>query len=72
MVKKSVTILGSTGSIGKSSLDLIRSSNKFDLFAITANQNIELLIKQCIEFNPRIAVIADENLADTCYQSLKL
>jgi len=71
MVKKSITILGSTGSIGKSSLDLIRSSNKFDLFAITANQNIELLIKQCIEFNPRIAVIADENLADTCYESLK-
>ena len=71
MVKKSVTILGSTGSIGRSSLDLIRSSNKFDLFAITAFQNIELLIKQCIEFNPRFAVIADENLADTCYESLE-
>ena len=71
MIKKSITILGSTGTIGRSSLDLIRSSNKFDLFAITANQNIELLIKQCIEFNPRIAVIADENLADTCYESLK-
>ena len=71
MVKKSVTILGSTGSIGRSSLDLIRSSDEFDLFAITANQNIELLIKQCIELNPRVAVIADENLADTCYESLK-
>ena len=71
MAKKSVTILGSTGSIGRSSLDLIRSSDEFDLFAITANQNIELLIKQCTEFNPRVAVIADENLADTCYESLK-
>ena len=71
MAKKSVTILGSTGSIGRSSLELIRSSNKFDLFAITANQNTELLIQQCIEFNPRIAVIADENLADSCYEALK-
>ena len=71
MAKKSVTILGSTGSVGQSSLDLMRSSNKFDLFAITANQNEELLIKQCREFNPRIAVIGDENLADSCYTSLK-
>ena len=71
MAKKSVTILGSTGSVGRSSLDLMRSSNEFDLFAITANQNEELLIKQCREFNPRIAVIGDENLADSCYASLK-
>ena len=71
MTKKSVTILGSTGSVGRSSLDLMRSSNEFDLFAITANQNEELLIKQCREFNPRIAVIGDENLADSCYESLK-
>ncbi len=71
MAKKSVTILGSTGSVGRSSLDLMRSSNEFDLFAITANQNEELLIKQCREFNPRIAVIGDENLADSCYESLR-
>ena len=71
MTKESVTILGSTGSIGRSSLDLMSSSNKFDLFAITANKNTKLLLKQCIEFNPRIAVIADENLADSCYESLK-
>ena len=60
MTKESVTILGSTGSIGRSSLDLMSSSNKFDLFALTANKNIELLLKQCIDFNPRIAVVADE------------
>ena len=50
MAKKSVTILGSTGSVGRSSLDLMRSSNEFDLFAITANQNEELLKKALDSF----------------------
>ena len=70
MAKKSVTILGSTGSVGRSSLDLMRSSNEFDLFAITANQN-EDSYKTVQGVQPRIAVIGDENLADSCYGSLR-
>ena len=71
MIKQSVTILGSTGSVGRSSLDLMRSTKRFELFAITANKNIHLLMKQCEEFNPSVAVVADESLADSCYKLLR-
>ena len=71
MIKQSVTILGSTGSVGRSSLDLMRSTDKFELFAISANRNINLLLEQCEEFNPHLAVVADESLADSCYERLR-
>ena len=71
MIKQSVAILGSTGSVGRSSLDLMRSTDQFELFAITANRNINLLLEQCEEFNPHLAVVADESLADSCYELLR-
>ncbi len=55
-----ITILGSTGSIGLSTLDVIRlQSDRFAVFALTANTNDELLAAQVIEFKPRYAVMRD-------------
>jgi 1-deoxy-D-xylulose-5-phosphate reductoisomerase len=51
---KIVSILGSTGSIGINTLNVIRlNKNLFDIFGLSCNKNIELLIKQALEFNPR-------------------
>lgn len=59
--RRSVTILGSTGSVGCSTLDLIsRNREKFDLVALTAHRNVAALVAQAREFRPRLAVIADE------------
>jgi len=56
-----ITVLGSTGSIGKSTLDVVaRHSDKYQIYALTANQQDELLFEQCCRFNPRYAVMLDE------------
>jgi len=60
--KKQIAILGSTGSIGTQALDVIREHrDEFDVYALTANNNAELLIRQAKEFQPEIVVIANEN-----------
>jgi len=59
--KKQIAILGSTGSIGTQALDVIRRhSNLFEVYALTANRNVELLIEQAMEFLPEMVVIADK------------
>lgn len=56
-----ITVLGSTGSIGKSTLDVVaRHSDKYQIYALTANQQDELLFEQCCRVNPRYAVMLDE------------
>ena len=62
---QSVTILGSTGSIGQNTLDVIaRHPDRFRIEALTAHKNVALLYRQCVQFNPRFAVISDATLAD--------
>jgi 1-deoxy-D-xylulose-5-phosphate reductoisomerase len=57
---RSVTVLGSTGSIGCNTLDLIgRAPERFRVEALTGNANVELLIEQAKQFRPRLAVIGD-------------
>lgn len=59
--QRNICILGSTGSIGTQTLDIIRQNpQQFKAFAITAGRNYELLIQQALEFRPRYAVIAEE------------
>lgn len=58
--KTKITILGATGSIGASTLDVIRESDQFEVYAMTAFSDIEKLAKLCNEFNPRYAVVADD------------
>ncbi|MGB7298327.1 MAG: 1-deoxy-D-xylulose-5-phosphate reductoisomerase [Burkholderiaceae bacterium] len=56
-----VTVLGATGSIGQSTLDVIaRHRDRFDLFALTGHARIELLAEQCLKYQPRFAVVANE------------
>ena len=61
-MKKNIAILGSTGSIGVQSLEVIRSHPKnFSVEVLTANNNSKLLIKQATEFVPNIVVIKNKS-----------
>ena len=58
---KQIAILGSTGSIGTQTLDVVRQHPKeFSIYALSAHRSIDLLIKQALEFNPAVVCIADE------------
>jgi 1-deoxy-D-xylulose-5-phosphate reductoisomerase len=58
--RKRVTILGSTGSVGCNTVDIVRRRPEaFEIAALTANTNVELLIRQALELRPKLAVIAD-------------
>lgn len=60
--KKKIAILGSTGSIGTQSLEVIESyPDKFEVSVLTAHSNADLLIEQALKFKPNTVVIGDEN-----------
>ena len=64
MIMKQITILGATGSIGISTLDVIdRHSRAYNIFALTGNKKIPLLAEQCAKFNPKYAVVMDAEAA---------
>lgn len=68
---KGICILGSTGSIGVSTLDVIaRHGNLYRAVALTANHNIDLLYDQCRAHNPDYAVVIDESKAQLLQQRL--
>jgi 1-deoxy-D-xylulose-5-phosphate reductoisomerase len=57
---QSVLILGSTGSVGKSTLDVVAlHPDKFSIYALTANKNVEAMLAQCQAFKPRYALLTD-------------
>ncbi len=65
-MKQRVTILGATGSIGRNTLDVIaRHPDRFEVFALTASTQVDLLISQCKQFLPRFAVMVDPGRART-------
>ena len=67
-VQRSVTVLGSTGSVGRNTLDLIaRDPDRFKVEALTGNRNAKLLAEQARIFKPSQVVIGDESL----YEELK-
>lgn len=69
---KKVTILGSTGSIGVSTLDVIsRHSERFSVYALTANTQVEKLLVQCLEHQPAYAVMVDAVAAERLRDELK-
>jgi 1-deoxy-D-xylulose-5-phosphate reductoisomerase len=60
--KKHIALLGSTGSIGTQTLDVIReNTDLFGVFLLTANSNADLLIRQALEFTPEFVIICDKN-----------
>jgi len=71
-MKRRLAILGSTGSIGTQALDVVRRHpEQFEIYALTANRQVDLLISQAREFLPEIVVIADEAYYETLKESLK-
>ena len=63
-MRKNVSILGSTGSIGTQTLNIIRRyPEKFNVVGLTANSNVELLLKQAEEFKPQFIGITDVKVA---------
>jgi len=59
--KKNIAILGSTGSVGTQTLEVIRgNTDLFNVFLLTANSNADLLITQALEFKPAYVIICDE------------
>ena len=69
---KAITILGATGRIGLSTLDVIaRHPSRFKVFALTANHSVDKLLQQCLPFQPRYAVMADEASANQLAQQLR-
>ena len=63
---KELAILGSTGSIGTQTLDVVRAyPDRFRVYALCAHRNIDLLVQQAQEFHPEVVCIADESLYDS-------
>ncbi len=68
-----LTILGSTGSIGKSTLDVVaRHADDYQIIALTANQQDELLFEQCQIFKPRYAVLLDEAASERLKKRIQI
>ena len=67
-----ITILGSTGSIGVNTLDVIsQHSDKYQVIALTANKGVERLAEQCKQWHPTYAVMADADSAEQLRANLK-
>ncbi len=67
-----VTILGSTGSIGRSTLDVLaRHPDRFRVTALTANRDVERMAAQCQEWEPPVAVMADPDSATVLERTLR-
>ncbi len=72
MRKRNLAILGSTGSIGTQTLDVVsQHRDLFDIDLLTANNNAELLIKQAIEFEPNNVVICNKEKYNIVAEALK-
>ena len=66
MLRQNITVLGSTGSIGVSTLDVVaRHPDRYQIYALTANGQVEKLLQQCRQFSPRYAVLLDEAKAES-------
>ena len=72
MSVQSVAILGSTGSIGVSTLDVLaRHPGRFQVYALTAHTSVETLVQQCRQFQPRVAVVGNAAAAQQLQNGLR-
>jgi 1-deoxy-D-xylulose-5-phosphate reductoisomerase len=72
MAKRQIAILGSTGSIGTQALDVIRQHpEKLEVYALTANNQVERLMEQARQFRPEMVVIANESKYEQLKEGLK-
>ncbi|PTT17678.1 1-deoxy-D-xylulose-5-phosphate reductoisomerase [Acidovorax sp. HMWF029] len=71
-MKQKITVLGSTGSIGTSTLDVVaRHPDRFEVFALSAATQVDLLLAQCAQFRPRYAVMASAPHAQLLAEKIK-
>lgn len=69
---QAITVLGSTGSIGVSTLDVIaRHPDRYQVFALTAHSRVDELAEQCVRFHPKLAVVGTVQAAQALQQKLK-
>jgi 1-deoxy-D-xylulose-5-phosphate reductoisomerase len=69
---QNLTILGSTGSIGLSTLDVVRRRrNRYRIFALAAGWNVDALAAQIVEFRPRVVVVATEEVRANLVEKLE-
>ena len=69
---QNITILGSTGTIGKQTLDVIsRHSKLYKVYALAANSNVNALFEQCVQYKPKFAAMLSEKAAHELRQQLK-
>ena len=72
MKKQRLTVLGSTGSIGTSTLDVVaRHPDRFEVFALSAATQVDLMLSQCAQFKPRYAVMASPPHARLLAEKIK-
>lgn len=61
-MKQRIAVLGSTGSVGANTLDVIaRHPDRFEVFALSASSQVDLMLQQCLQFRPAFAVMAQED-----------
>jgi 1-deoxy-D-xylulose-5-phosphate reductoisomerase len=70
---QTITLLGATGSIGVSTLDVIaRHPERYSVFALTAHSQVDKLAAQCLQFNPQYAVVGDQQSATRLQTLLRI
>lgn len=71
-MKQRISVLGSTGSVGANTLDVIaRHPGRFQVFALTAATQVDLMLQQCGRFQPAFAVMADEGAGRQLAQKME-
>ena len=71
-MRKSLVILGASGSIGQSTLKVLRHNpGSWQVLALTAARNVDAMLRDCLEFSPRFAVMVDEEAARELAARLK-
>lgn len=71
-MKQVISILGATGSIGDSTLDLVRRHrDQYEVFALAGNRQWQKLVTLCVEFSPAYVVVMDEDIASSLKQGLQ-
>jgi len=71
-MQKRISLLGSTGSIGDSTLDVVgRHPERFSVYALTAHRNGDKLVEQCLRFKPEVAVVGDADTAASVAAKLR-
>src|SRR5215831_352364 len=69
---KTLSVLGSTGSIGTNTLDVVRRNRHlYEVYSLVAGQNTEVLAQQILEFRPRFAAVASESSVKSLNQKLE-